>query len=166
MTTEPEAPPPPPAPAVHHLAPPGFRHDPPPNIGAQVLAELDDLHRRCLAGVTGHPFDPGAALVELTAGGRIRFVGGNSSSAMLEADLVDAVVHAARAGYRLCLSRGDRENFPRNPCWLPAEHPGRCEHRGWWRWSLLYGYHGPSTVVCPRCTPHQHARVPRDCPHQ
>lgn len=151
-------------PAVYYLATPGQRHVPPANLGADTLAELEQLHARCLlAG--GDPRDPGAALVEVSAGGRIRFTGGASSSATLDSDLVDAVVHAARAGYRLCLSRS-RPQASRNLCWLPAGHAGDCEHRGWWRWSLLYGYRGPVTRVCTTCTPHRHVPAPDGCRHR
>jgi len=163
MTTEPPHPS-----AISYLAPPGFRQDlDPDRYLPELLTELAELHVRCLAGVTGHPIDPGVALVEVTAAGRVRFVGGGSSSAWLDSDQVDAVVHAARAGYRLCLHKpatgaaGDK-----HPCWLPAGHPGDCEHRGWWRWSLLYGYRGPVREVCPRCTPHRHTPAPDDCPHR
>jgi hypothetical protein len=164
MTTET---PPPPTPAVHFLAPPGHRQDlAGDRYGALLVGELESLHRRCLAGVTGHPLDPGAELVAWTSAGRVRFVGGGASAPVLDADLVDAVVHAARAGYRLCGRRGAKLDSPRHPCWLPADHPGDCEHRGWWRWSLLYGYRGPVTLVCTSCTPHRHEPAPDDCPHR
>lgn len=149
-------------PAVYHLAAPGQRHDPPPRLGAETLAELEQLHARCLPAV-GDPRDPGAALLEVTAAGRIRFVGGASSSGLLEADLVDAIVHAARAGYRLCLTRPPQSSAR---CWLPSGHPDDCELRGWWRWWLLYGYRGPVTQVCTTCTPHRHTPAPADCPHR
>lgn len=153
--------------AVDHLARPAHRHDLTTDgrtYSEELLAELDQLHLRCLGGVN-EPIDAGAALLEVTAAGRIAFIGGARSADLVDADLVDAVVHAARAGYRLCLSRS-RPQSARNFCWLPARHSGDCEHRGWWRWSLLYGYRGPVTVVCTSCTPHRHVPVPEHCPHR
>lgn len=152
-------------PAVYHLAHPGQRHPAPPSVGDAVLAELEQLHARCLAAALGGPRDPGAALVEVTAAGRVRFAGGGGSSAYLDSDLVDAVVHAARAGYRLCLNAGDQVEV-RHPCWLPARHQGGCEQRGWWRWSLLYGYRGPVLEVCTRCAGGHRQPAPDDCPHR
>lgn len=154
--------------AVHYLAEPGARHPDLPEVGPGVAAELAELHARCLAGRGSMTLDAGAMLLEVTARGRIRFVGGASSTPMLDADLVDAVVHAARAGYQLCLGRDpdDGSGTARYKCWLPRLHAGECERRGWWRWILLYGYRGPVTVVCTSCTPHRHVPAPADCPHR
>lgn len=154
-------------PAVTYLAMPGSRHPASDRISPEVLAELEDLHQRCLPHV-GPRIDAGAALLDVTADGRVRFAGGGGSTAMLDSDLVDAVVHAARAGYRLCLRRDwpNGSGVPRHPCWLPASHVGDCERRGWWRWSLLYGQRRPVTVVCTTCTPHRHVPAPDTCPHQ
>lgn len=149
---------------VDYLAGPRTRHDMPHRTDAALRDELGRLHNRC-ARAWGPPLDAGAALVEVTAGGRVAFVTGGGSAPMLEADLVDAVVHAARAGYRLCLSTAPDGGGTSAACWLPAEHRGDCEHRGWWRWRILYGYHGPITQVCPACTPHCRTPVPDTCPH-
>jgi hypothetical protein len=161
MTAPPTTPRPP---AVMYLAEPGGRHPAPTRVGPGIAAELEQLHARCLAAA-GDATDPGAALVEVTAAGRVRFAGGGGSAAYLDSDLVDAVVHAARAGYRLCLRAGDQVDV-RHPCWLPAGHPDGCEHRGWWRWSLLYGYRGPVLEVCTRCAGGHREPAPDDCPHR
>ncbi len=150
--------------AVDYLAAPGTRHDPPARIGEALADDLDRLHARCSLAWAG-PIDVGAALVQVTAAGRQAFVGSQARSvSMLDADLVDAVVHAARAGYLLCLRR-DPGNGTGYRCWLPTGHSGGCELRGWWRWTLLYGYRGPVTVVCGTCTPRYRRAAPVDCPH-
>jgi hypothetical protein len=151
--------------AVDYLAPPGQRHPAPANVGATVAADLDQLHARCLEA-TGPALDAGAALVAVTSAARIRYVGsGAGSSLMLDSDLVDAIVHAARAGYRLCLRNGGLDVFGVR-CWLPERHDGRCETRGWWLWTLLYGYAGPVRELCSRCDPSGRHQAPADCPHR
>lgn len=152
-------------PAVTYLPAPGHRHPPRARLGGDIAQELDQLHDRCVVAVD-EPLDAGEALLEVTSRHRLRYVTGGGSSIMLGSDLVDAIVHAARAGYRLCL-KNVRPVDVGHWCWLPRGHDGDCEHRGWWRWTLLYGYAGPVREYCTGCHPeHPRPQAPPDCPHR
>jgi hypothetical protein len=133
-----------------------------PTVGTQEVAdELAELDARCRAH-HGVPLDLAAELRRLTQARRVRFVhGGSRGEQPLGVDLVDAVVHAAEHGYRLCLHVDAGES-----CWLPAGHDDDHAY-GWLRWALLYGQGaGGVMVVCARCTPNRWVPAPDDCPHR